>query len=411
MRDSREFPEVTLPPPDPPRHPADDEGSGVFAFRNGSLVAVVVEDAAIRRDLLRALRDGPWLLGGADVLESAGVIVADATDDVAGRVRGLRRTVRADAAIVMVIDERRGPSGAVAAAEAAGAFACIRTPIFKDAVEPIMRSANATHAALTRVADLTRQLDLQSHLTTLGRFTAGLHHELKNPLAVVEMNMIHDDLQVLLEGREMLRALMLASQAERGTRERAARDYLARTEQRINDVRVAVTDARASLERMRRLFARLQNIVRRSEHTLEPVDVAAVVNEVRAAASQGVAVEVVAEGAPRASAVRSYVEEILMNLLSNALTAARALSSPRVRLHVYVVQDRVVLSVRDNGPGIAPDKLDKIFEPFYTTRRKDGAAGLGLAICREYATSMGAEISVWSAVGRGACFRLHLRRA
>jgi signal transduction histidine kinase len=103
--------------------------------------------------------------------------------------------------------------------------------------------------------------------------------------------------------------------------------------------------------------------------------------------------------------------QLVLNLTTNAAQAARALPSPRVRYHVYPSAGRVVLSVRDNGPGIAEHLHDKIFEPFFTTRRGRGGTGLGLALCREYARNMGASLTVWSAPGRGACFRISLRAA
>jgi signal transduction histidine kinase len=75
---------------------------------------------------------------------------------------------------------------------------------------------------------------------------------------------------------------------------------------------------------------------------------------------------------------------------------------------VYPSGDRVVVSVRDNGPGIDSELQEKIFEPFFTTRRGRGGTGLGLALCREYARQMKATLSVWSAPGLGACFRVAL---
>lgn len=75
---------------------------------------------------------------------------------------------------------------------------------------------------------------------------------------------------------------------------------------------------------------------------------------------------------------------------------------------MYASQGRAIVSVGDNGPGIAEDALERIFEPFFTTRREGGGMGLGLALCREYARRMNAWLTVSSAPGRGACFRLSL---
>jgi signal transduction histidine kinase len=112
-----------------------------------------------------------------------------------------------------------------------------------------------------------------------------------------------------------------------------------------------------------------------------------------------------------ASADGVLLGQILQNLVANAAQAAKTLSSPRVRVHAYAHGDRAIVSVRDNGPGIPVEMHDKIFEPFYTTRRGRGGTGLGLALCREYAVQMNAEISLWSLPGRGACFRVSLPRA
>jgi signal transduction histidine kinase len=104
------------------------------------------------------------------------------------------------------------------------------------------------------------------------------------------------------------------------------------------------------------------------------------------------------------------VAQIVYHLTTNAIQAATSLSSPRVRFHVYSAGDAAIVSVRDNGPGIPDELREKVFEPFFTTRRDQGATGLGLALCREHALRMGARLSFWSAPGRGTCVRLTLSR-
>jgi signal transduction histidine kinase len=70
----------------------------------------------------------------------------------------------------------------------------------------------------------------------------------------------------------------------------------------------------------------------------------------------------------------------------------------------------VVLAVRDEGTGIAPDDLQRIFEPFYTTKGRGRGTGLGLSICRELTRSLGGKITVESAPGQGSTFALRLPR-
>ena len=67
----------------------------------------------------------------------------------------------------------------------------------------------------------------------------------------------------------------------------------------------------------------------------------------------------------------------------------------------------VLLRVKDDGPGIAPDQLGKLFQPF-TTSSKPGSTGLGLYLCRRYVELMQGEIRVESTPGAGACFTIRL---
>jgi len=402
-------------PPEEAEFPGDSETSGMFTLRSAPMIAVAMKDAALSASLIEILRGLPHIVGSADVVRTAGVVVTDIqNENIDATVREVRKTTRADAAILVVVP--RSTPADVARARGAGAFGCLRAPFNADEVEEIIAGASQNHAAQTRIADLTRKLDLQSHLATMGRFTAGLHHELKNPLAVIEMNvnLLREDVELLLESRNELRQLVFSPPTERMRREQTARTFLTKTENRITDLMPALDDTRGALQRMRILFQRLQSFASRGAQPVEPVEVATVVAEVRNNAAEtleGIDVELVAEGTLKAMASRPLLEEILANLTSNAAWAARSLSAPRVRFHVYEEGERVVVSVRDNGPGIKPEDQERIFDPFYTTRRHSGGIGLGLSICREYAAQMEAQISLWSVPGRGACFRLAMRRA
>ncbi|RSV15096.1 HAMP domain-containing sensor histidine kinase, partial [Sphingomonas sp. ABOLH] len=78
----------------------------------------------------------------------------------------------------------------------------------------------------------------------------------------------------------------------------------------------------------------------------------------------------------------------------------------RVDIAAAVEGAVVVLSIADDGPGIAPGDRDRVFEPFFTTRRADGGTGLGLAILRSLLEAHRGEIALVE--GRGAVFRLCL---
>lgn len=103
------------------------------------------------------------------------------------------------------------------------------------------------------------------------------------------------------------------------------------------------------------------------------------------------------------------LRQILFNLLSNAL---KFTESGEIAMRVAAKDDRIVIAVADTGIGIAPDRLEQVFESFEqadnSTTRRFGGTGLGLTICRHLARAMGGDIRVDSRPGKGATFTLDL---
>ena len=111
---------------------------------------------------------------------------------------------------------------------------------------------------------------------------------------------------------------------------------------------------------------------------------------------------------PAVQADAVAVEQILHNLVGNAMQALQAMPAGQRQLWLHLGSDPVcgLLTVRDSGPGIAPEALARVFEPFYTTR-PDGL-GLGLSLCESLAQRMHGSLTVHNATPRGAAFRLAL---
>lgn len=105
---------------------------------------------------------------------------------------------------------------------------------------------------------------------------------------------------------------------------------------------------------------------------------------------------------------RSQMEQVLINLLKNAGEACMEQPHPEVMVKTSYQADEHIfqLSVSDNGSGILPDVLDKIFIPFFTT--KPSGSGIGLSLCKQILTLHGGSIRVTSEVGKGSCFTLQL---
>jgi hypothetical protein len=118
------------------------------------------------------------------------------------------------------------------------------------------------------------------------------------------------------------------------------------------------------------------------------------------------------EAGLRVHADREKVQQILLNLLSNALKFTAPGGS--ISMACRATDDEVIVSVTDTGHGIAHDKLESIFEPFVQVdrryKREQEGIGLGLAISRELARAMKGDLAVLSEEGKGATFDLHLPR-
>ncbi len=141
------------------------------------------------------------------------------------------------------------------------------------------------------------------------------------------------------------------------------------------------------------------------------VDVAALARGITGAAQAdmrwpSVRFTVTAPEEARVHGVASRIESAIRNLVENAVSFAAP--EGEVVVEVSVADDRVSLSVRDSGPGIADADLPRVFERFFTTRGRAHGTGLGLALVKAVAEAHGGEVRASSAPGLGATFRIAL---
>jgi len=116
-----------------------------------------------------------------------------------------------------------------------------------------------------------------------------------------------------------------------------------------------------------------------------------------------------AEGIQLLEGDRVQLQQVILNLLINAVEAMNAASEGARELLISTRKtepDAVLVTVRDSGPGLAPATLDRLFDAFYTT--KPGGLGLGLSICRSIIETHGGRLSAMANVPRGAIFEFSL---
>ncbi|MCF6291158.1 MAG: PAS domain S-box protein [Desulfobacterales bacterium] len=228
---------------------------------------------------------------------------------------------------------------------------------------------------------LRQQLVQAEKLAALGRITANMAHEIRNPLTTVGGLARRLDKAIPASGR--------------------AREY---TEVIINEV-----------ERLERILYEVLSFSDTSLPACRELEITALLDEVlagfiSAGRTRGVEIVRAFQVAPRMSVDATRLGEALEHLIANGLEAMPAGGRLEVITGQVLDQKRAWLAirVRDNGEGIPAASLPLIFEPFYSTRRPGAATGLGLSVARKIAEDHGGRLEVESEPGRGSMFSMLL---
>ena len=223
-------------------------------------------------------------------------------------------------------------------------------------------------------------------LTALGVLSAGVAHEINNPLAYVLLNL------------EYLKRELPKAAADPA---------------RIEALMVRVQDACHGADRVASIVRDLRTFARGEETARQPVSLESVIEaavniaypEIRTRAR----LERRYQTVPAVDGNAGRLEQVFLNLLLNAAQAFSTDSGEAensIRVSLRSQGDQVVAEVADDGPGILPELLGRIFDPFFTTKPVGVGTGLGLPICRGIVQTHGGEITVDSKPGQGATFTL-----
>lgn len=273
----------------------------------------------------------------------------------------------------------------------------------------------ARNAELVRgKAELERlqaQIIHSEKMASIGQLAAGIAHELNNPVGFIygNMDILNQSLTDLTEllnfydNAEMTEAVAVGAMQ---IKERI--DYQATLE----DLSLIVTDCRDGATRIRDIVQNLRTFSRLDEAEFKKTDIHEGINSTIRLLS-------LYYGSDKITLVREYgdlplvdsfsgqLNQVWMNLLVNA---AQAVSNTggEVRITTQVVEDAVAISIQDNGYGIPPEHLNRIFDPFYTTKAVGEGTGLGLSISFGIIKRHGGKINVESQLDVGTEFTITL---
>jgi PAS domain S-box-containing protein len=281
--------------------------------------------------------------------------------------------------------------------------------------EPVLGASGGVDLVVSTFTDITAakeveaesraiqaRLESSARLASLGTLVAGLAHEINNPLAA-EIAGAGVAMEITREARARLQAV--------------AR-YDTEAELRaLDQVIDALTDAQEGGQRIAQIVKDMAAVAR-PEAGRARVRLADVVNDairwVPAPLLEASRVEVVDLGSPEVMASAGQIQQVVVNLLTNAVKARAPGAAGGVVLRIGAGDSgQAFLEVTDDGVGIDPSIRERIFEPFFTTRPvgEGRGTGLGLAVSQAIAASHGGTLTVQSEVGKGSTFRVELPAA
>jgi PAS domain S-box-containing protein len=244
-------------------------------------------------------------------------------------------------------------------------------------VTAIIRAQQIEASLRTVQAELTHV----SRITTMGQLTASIAHEVTQPIGSARNNA------------------------------RAALNFLDRQFPHLDEVREALECVVADADRAGRIVDRIRDHIKKAPPRRERFDLNEAINEVLLLARSAITENEVsvqtrfAEGPLAAYGDRVQLQQVVLNLVLNAVEAMASVEA-RARLLLISTEqnrpDEVLAAIRDSGPGIEPDHLERVFDAFYTT--KSNGVGMGLSICRSIISAQGGRLWAETKEPRGAVF-------
>ncbi|HEY4404289.1 MAG TPA: ATP-binding protein [Xanthobacteraceae bacterium] len=230
--------------------------------------------------------------------------------------------------------------------------------------------------------EMQSELAHANRVATMGQLTASIAHEIKQPIATARNNA------------------------------RAALNFLDQSPPDVAEVREALTCIVNDTDRTGDVVDRIGSLIKKAPPRREVVDLNAAILEVTAlihseAVKTGVTVGTqLADELPRIRCDRVQLQQVMLNLIVNAIQSMSGVEDGNRELHISTVKiepEGVCVAVRDTGHGLRPESLPRLFEPFYTT--KPDGMGMGLSICRSIIETHGGRLWATGCEPRGAQFQ------
>jgi len=233
---------------------------------------------------------------------------------------------------------------------------------------------------------------IQARLAAVGELAAGVAHELNNPLAFIRTNL------GLLDGH--VKSLSADSKPDGDERQELA-----------EELGELIQETVAGVERVTQVVQGVRRFTDAARSHREPANLNDLVEDTLAmmrlqSRSSERTIAFCGGELPLISCAPSDLRQVLLNILVNATESVN--EGGRITIETRVDEGSVIAEIADDGPGMPPEVLACIFDPFYTTKRVGHGMGLGLTIAWHIVEAHGGRIDVASTPGAGSTFRVRL---
>ncbi|MBW1808496.1 MAG: PAS domain S-box protein [Deltaproteobacteria bacterium] len=237
--------------------------------------------------------------------------------------------------------------------------------------------------------ELMSQILQTERMAAVGRLGSGVAHEINNPLAVIAevAGYLNDMVELGLDADKV---------------------------NLVDELKEGLPKIINQVKRGREITRRLLSFARKTEARVDMADVNASLDEIlpflekEARFAQTIIHRDYQPDLPRAAVEEMQLQEVFINLITNALHALANQASGNIWLKTRLEKGKVIISIRDDGPGIDDSVRDRLFDPFVTTKPTGKGTGLGLSICYSIVKRYDGEIRVVSEPGQGTTFRVIL---
>lgn len=234
---------------------------------------------------------------------------------------------------------------------------------------------------------MQKQVVEAGKLAAIGELAAGIAHEINNPVAI------------MVECAGWIKDLM--GMPEYGT------------EANLKEIQETLQEIAIQGSRCKEITHKLLSFARKTDSRVQEVDIPILLEEIISLTHQkarfgNVTVRTeIAPDLPKITASPTELQQVILNLINNAIDAFSRKEGTIV-VRALRQGEAIVIDVADNGQGIPPADLQRIFEPFYTTKPVGKGTGLGLAICYGIINKMGGDITVESELNVGTTFHVRI---